>query len=155
MAEITKLLEAKIKRVIAVRLAEGEDIIKALAKIAKKEGIKGAFFYGVGATDGATFSVYSMEKGAYQPIPIEGFLEITSILGNIATAVDKEGNPVDVFVHVHITVADHEGHVHGGHLLEGGTSIAALGEIVIFELEEQLTRLKEEIDARGYSELRI
>jgi predicted DNA-binding protein with PD1-like motif len=155
MAALTKTLGTKIDRMIVVKLAEGDDIIKALAAAAKKESIKGGFFYGVGAAQDVTFTVCTEEKGIYRTISKKGFFEITSLFGNIATVMDKKGKPVDVFVHAHISVSDPEGHVHGGHLVEGGASVLTLAEVVIFEAEGTIARLKEELDARGYSPLQM
>ncbi len=53
-------------------------------------------------------------------------LEITSCTGNISL---KDG---EIFVHAHITLADHQGQCYGGHLLRGATIFAA--EYYITEL---------------------
>lgn len=135
MAGGFETLHLGVKRVIAVRLEEGEDIISIIERVAKENGIKAGFFYAVGATTRVKYAIYNLAKRAYEPHEREGFFEIVSVLGNIATIVDEEGRETgEVFVHAHISVADHEGRIFGGHLLPQGTSIVGLGEVVILSL---------------------
>ena len=156
MAKTFEISTMNIKRVIAVKLEVGEDLITVIERVAKENNIKTGFFFAVGATTKARYGIYNAAKRAYEPHEREGFFEITSVLGNIAAIVDKEGRDTgEVFVHAHIAMADHEGRVFGGHLLPGGTAIFGLGEAVIFEVDKTITRLKEEIEDRGYSPWRL
>lgn len=155
MTDVTKTLNTMTGRMLVVKLAEGEDIIGALTRIANEEDIKGGFFYGVGAAQDVTFTVCTGEKGVYRTISKKGFFEITSLFGNIATVADKAGDPAGVFVHAHMSISDPDGHVHGGHLVQGGASVLTLAEVVIVESEKTLVRSKEELDGRGYSPLRF
>ena len=97
------LLSTEVKRVLVVRLDEGDDIIPAVKRIAVEQRIKSAFFYALGAISKVVYSVYSLEKNAYANFEEAGFFEITSCIGDIAQIVDDEGKQVDVFVHAHIT----------------------------------------------------
>ena len=156
MARGVEILSLGIKRAIAVKLEEGDDIITAVERVARENGIKAGFFFAIGATTRVRYAIYNLAKRAYEPHEREGFFEIVSVLGNIATIVDREGRETgEVFVHAHVSVADHEGRVFGGHLLPRGTSIVGLGEVVIFEVDKPIKRLKEEIEERGYSPWRF
>lgn len=147
-------LESRVSRVIAVRMNDGDDILRRVREASEEMGVRTAFFTAIGAVSEITIAVYSPEKGAYQPIRKKGFHEITSCIGNVTTLVDDEGGGVGVFVHAHATVADHEGHVYGGHLLEG-SSVWGLGELSLFETDRTITRLRREIEEGGYSPWQI
>jgi len=144
------LLSTQIKRVLVVRLDEGEDLIPAVKRIAIDKGIKSAFFYALGAMSKVVYSVYSLEKSAYVNVEEAGFFEITSCIGDIAEIVDDEGKQVDTFIHAHITFSGKDGVGRGGHL-QTGISIKPVVEAIIFELEKPITRLQRELEKQGYS----
>lgn len=84
-------LESKVSRVIAVRMSDGDDILKRVKEVSEGMGIKTAFFTAIGAVSEITVAVYSPEKGAYQPIKKKGLFEIASCIGNVTTLVDDDG----------------------------------------------------------------
>jgi len=150
LTEKTWMLTSKIKRAIAIRMEVGDDILRKIAEVCRKEQVESGFFCAIGAATKITYAVYSIEERAYKETVAEGFFEITSCVGNVATVVDDRGEPVDLFVHAHINFADHSGRVFGGHLREG-SSVWGLGEVFLFETEETLKRLRSEIEAQGFS----
>jgi len=151
---LVELLSAEVKRVLVVRLDEGDDIITSVKRIAVEHGIKSAFFYALGAMSKVVYSVYSLEKSAYANIEEAGFFEITSCIGDIAQIVDDEGKQVDTFIHAHITLSGKDGVCRGGHL-QRGSSVKPMGEVIIFELSKPIHRLQSEIKKRGYSPIRF
>jgi len=144
------LLSAEVKRVLVVRLDEGDDLIPAVRRIAIDQGIRSAFFYALGAMSKVVYSVYSLEKSAYVNMEETGFFEITSCIGDIAQIVDEEGKQVDMFVHAHITFSGKDGVCRGGHL-QTGVSIKPVIEAIVFELDKPITRLQRELEKQGYS----
>ena len=144
------LLSAEVKRVLVVRLDEGDDLIPTVKRIAIDQGIKSAFFYALGAMSKVIYSVYSLEKSAYVNMEETGFFEITSCIGDIAQIVDDEGKQVDTFVHAHMTFSGKDGVCRGGHL-QTGVSIKPVVEAIIFELDKPITRLQRELEKQGYS----
>jgi len=148
------LLSTEVKRILVVRLDEGDDIIPTVKRIAAEQGIKSAFFYALGATSKVVYSVYSPEKNAFINIEEAGFFEITSCIGDIAQIVDDEDRQVDIFIHAHITFSGKDGVCRGGHL-QPGLSIGSMGEIIFFELDKPIRRLQSEIEKRGYSPIRF
>ena len=60
-------------------------------------------------------------------VKLDKKLEITACIGNISLMNSK------IFVHAHITLADHEGKAFGGHLMPGTEIFAA--EYTIKELQ--------------------
>jgi len=146
---MVSILKTPIKRVLAVRLDEGDDLIPAVKRIAIDQGIKSRFFYALGAMS-KVYSVYSLEKNAYVNMEERGFFEITSCIGDIAEIVDDEGKQVDAFVHAHITFSGKDGFSHRGHL-QTGVSIKPVVEAIIFELDKPIGRLRTELEKQGYS----
>jgi predicted DNA-binding protein with PD1-like motif len=64
---------------------------------------------------------------SYKPIKIDGPLEIVGCLGNVSKKENGE-----LIIHAHIAVANEQGTMFGGHLLQG-CPIDATGELVIVE----------------------
>jgi len=148
------MLSTEVKRVLVIRLDEGDDIIPTVKRIAVEQEVKSAFFYALGATSKVVYSVYSLEKSAYVNMEEKGFFEITSCIGDIAQIVDDKGKQVDTFIHAHITLSGKDGVCRGGHL-QPGSSIKPMGEVIIFELSKPIRRLQSEIEKRGYSPIRF
>jgi predicted DNA-binding protein with PD1-like motif len=112
---------------VVCRLTHGEDLLAAIETVATKADAHSGVFFLIGSLDKARFGFYSEER-RFEPIDIEGQLEITSCIGNLA---DEDGRLV---IHAHMTVADAEGKVYGGHVLTG-CRIYPQAELVIFQTE--------------------
>jgi len=110
---------------VVCRLTHGEDLLAAIETVATKADAHSGVFFLIGALDKACLAFYSEER-RFEPINIEGKLEITSCIGNLA---DEDGRLV---IHAHMTVADGEGKVYGGHVLTG-CRIYTQAELMIFQ----------------------
>ena len=110
-----------------IRLDRGEEIVAKLKEVAQKEGIKLAYLTGIGAVGKVTAGVFDTKEKEFKGHTWEGDLEVVSIGGNINT---MNG---DTYAHFHISIADEEGHVYGGHLTEA--VISGTGEMVLTEIK--------------------
>ncbi|WP_295767255.1 PPC domain-containing DNA-binding protein [uncultured Mucilaginibacter sp.] len=79
----------------------------------RKYNVTAAHFKGLGDAMHAKVGWYENSKKMFKVISLDEPAEITSLIGNITM---NQGKPV---VHAHINLADSNGMVHGGHLLEG------------------------------------
>ena len=103
------------------------DLLASIAELCKKENIRLGTFSVIGAVNGVKLGYYKQDVKKYVDcVSLDKTLEITSCIGNISLK-DSE-----VFVHAHITLADHEGHCYGGHLMTGSSIFVA--EYAITEL---------------------
>ena len=109
---------------IAFRLNPGEELVSSIEKIARKEGVTSAMIQGLGATNDIVLEYYHHR--------LTGDFEITSITGTIDQLND------DYYAHLHITIADQEGHSHGGHLTSAVISVTA--EMILTLLPEDIHR---------------
>ncbi len=125
-------------RFLALRLLPGEDLRGALqAAFAAEPEAAGFVAACAGSLDLAHLRFAGREGGSAVPGP----LEIVSLSGSFST----EGP------HLHLTVADAEGAVTGGHLLEG-SPVRTTAEVVLGLASG--VEFRREADARtGYSEL--
>ena len=97
---------------IVLRLKKGEKIIQSLEKLANEANISAAHFQGIGAVNELKIGLMKPGDEDYTWDIYKEDLEITSLIGNITTFEDK---PV---VHTHITCANVDSKVIGGHLGE-------------------------------------
>ena len=106
---ITK--NAEVKRMVALRIDTGEDILKTITRAAQESGIKtGVILNGIGSA--SRYRVHVVETTNLPPGDVffegEGAYDILQITGFI----------IDGRVHAHITLSDTE-KAFGGHLEEG------------------------------------
>ena len=128
-----KSITSSIKRVICVKLNEGEDILGGIMKLVNQMKITSATFYAIGAVKKAIFGYYKDKK--YKKIIKDETLEIISCTGNIAI-----NNKTDEkIIHCHIVLGNSMGNSYGGHVMSGCIVSPTL-EITMFELENQLYR---------------
>ena len=96
------------------------DLLASIAELCKKENIRLGTFSVIGAVNGVKLGYYKQDAKKYVDcVSLDKTLEIASCIGNISLK-DSE-----VFVHAHITLADHEGRCYGGHLMPGSSIFAA------------------------------
>lgn len=119
-----------------IRLDRGDEIIGALKDLAKKEGIGLASLTGIGAAGQVTAGVFDTREKMFKGHTWTGDLEITSISGNMNTMNEEP------YTHVHVTIADEQGHAFGGHLTEA--VISGTGELVLTELKGLVDRTFDE-----------
>ncbi len=131
------MIRANCGSIVVCGLLHGEDLLTAIENAATKADARSGVFFLIGALDKARFGFYS-EEGRFEPIDVERQLEITSCIGSLA---DEDGRLV---IHAHMTAADAEGRVYGGHVLTG-CRIYVRAELVIFPMEG--VKLKRGYDA--------
>lgn len=107
----------------AVRLEVGDEIIKSIAELCKKEGIKTAVVRGIGAVNRVDIGYYSTEDMMYHNKVFEHQYEIIDLNGNITVKNDEP------YLHLHIALSDENYSFIGGHLNSAVISIT--GEIFI------------------------
>ena len=107
-------------RMFIGRFAAKKDLLSSLTDFCKKENIKLGVFSVIGAVASAKMGYYKQDEQEYtECVSLDEKLEIASCIGNISLK-DSE-----IFVHAHITLADHEGATYAGHLMPGATIFAA------------------------------
>ena len=82
----------------AVIFSKGDEAFSGLNEFAEKYHVTSAHFTAIGALRGATLAWFSPERKMYKKIPVEGQLEVASMIGDIALF---NGKPV---VHTHMVV---------------------------------------------------
>ena len=114
--------EASAGRFIAARLGPGEDLVAGLR----------ALFEGCGAEAMAVVSCVGSLRalrlrlaGREEATAFAGPLEIVSLVGTVDAGKQ----------HLHLSVADAEGRVTGGHLLAEGAEVFTTAEIVVVALD--------------------
>ena len=115
-----------------LRLDKGEEIIASLLKFCQDRKIKLATVSGIGAIHKAVIGVFMQDSKEYHSHELTGNMEMTSLMGNIS---QKEGQ---VYIHLHINLADEQYHIYGGHLNEAW--IGATGELLIDVIDGQVER---------------
>jgi len=102
------------------RLGFEADLLSNLIEFCKKENIQLGVFSVIGALTKARLGYYNQDAKQYVDcVVLDKKLEIASCIGNISLRDSK------IFIHAHITLADHTGHTYAGHLMSGSSIFAA------------------------------
>jgi predicted DNA-binding protein with PD1-like motif len=122
---------AEEKDHIVIKLDDGEDVFKALGIVIEKHGIDSALILsGIGMLKDFEIGYYNGKNYI-----IERFvdpMELLSMHGSIAKGKENR-------IHIHISLANSEHKVFGGHLMSA--KVCVLNEIVILRMNEMdLTR---------------
>ena len=125
----------KVKNHIIIRLDVGEEIISSIMNILKNEKISFASITGIGATNDFTIGTYDVTNQLYKKSNYKGVYEIVSLLGNTSTMNNEP------YIHIHMSAADKNNNVVGGHLNEA--YISATAEIVLNIIETNVDRIKD------------
>ncbi|MGR5236654.1 PPC domain-containing DNA-binding protein [Vibrio alfacsensis] len=126
--------------VIVVRLTKGMDLKQSLANVVEKHSIKAG---SIASCSGCVSELKLRLAGAENTLTKQEAFEIVSVMGTLT----REHQ------HVHISVSDREGHVWGGHLMEG-TIIDTTAELIIHSYSNlEFTRAMD--DSTGYTELEV
>ena len=125
---------------IATRLTRGQDLKLELQKLATAHNISaGSIASCVGCVSQLNIRLANANNTKLITAPFE-------IVSLMATLTPNHQ-------HVHISVADENGNVIGGHLLEG-TIIATTAELIVHRYDT-LTFNREHDDSTGYTELTV
>ena len=123
-----------------LRLAPGNDLLEALEDARKAQGWTAVFVTaGIGSLDSAALRFADQREAT----TIAGPLELVSLSGTLSL-----DGP-----HLHATVADAQGRVHGGHLRPGAT-VRTTAELLLTELTDVVFRRKPD-PRTGHKELVI
>lgn len=122
----------------AFRIKPGQDLRNEIDRVVRENNIRaGVILTGVGNLSKAVLRM----ADATVIKTYEGSYEIVSLVGTL-----EDGNS-----HLHISIADKQGDVFGGHL-KAGSLVGVTAEIVIGELERSSFTRKFDINT-GYDEL--
>jgi uncharacterized protein len=90
---------------------QGDEAFSGLLDFAEKYHVTSAHLTAIGAVNGATLGWFDPHRKMYKKIPIDGQVEVISMVGDIAL---YQGKPV---VHTHMVVGTSDGTTRGGHVL--------------------------------------
>ena len=127
-------------RFFALRLLPGEDLLATLAAAVMQRGIKAGWIAGV---VGSLSQAALRFAGEPDSTLLTGAFEIIALSGTL----DAEGG------HLHLSVADAQGLMRGGHVMPG-CIVRTTCELIIGELDE-LMFTRESCSLSGYDELVI
>jgi len=114
-------------------LSLGEKLIETLRRFAVERQIGAGVIRGLGASRNAELAYYLMDEKRYDPIPVAGFTEVVSLMGNVS--LREDGEPL---VHLHATLGRRDGSTVVGHVLE--IEVGATLEIDLEVLPGRLSR---------------
>ncbi len=119
--------EVKEGRSFIGRFQPGDDLLSALTAFCKKHRVRMGVFRVIGSVRNAALGYYNQDIKKYaECIRLDKKMEIISCNGNISI------KDYEIFIHAHISLAEHDGKVFGGHLMNGTEIFAA--EFYIEEL---------------------
>jgi len=128
---IKKINSVKQSHILA--LQHNENLYESISEYCLNNQIQNGTISAIGALQNVNLGYYDQSKKKYNTLEKNEPVEIVHCLGNISL---KEG---EIFVHLHISVADKENKLWGGHLMAGSKIFAC--EVSINELEgEPFTR---------------
>ncbi len=110
--QVQLLSESHGRKEYAVIFSKGDEVFSGLNEFAEKYQVKSAHFTAIGALHGAVLAWFSPDRKMYKKIPVEGQLELASMIGDIALF---NGKPV---VHAHAVVGLPDATARAGHVLE-------------------------------------
>ena len=125
----------KFGNAYVLRLERGEEVVSSLTQFCKEEKILLGKIEGLGACDHLTVGLYDVDEQVYHKKSFDQPFEITSLIGNISN-MDGE-----VYLHIHINVADSQLKCFGGHLNE--CVISATCELYVTVYEGNVGRKKD------------
>lgn len=126
-----------------LRLDRGEEIVSTLKKFCIKQKIKLGTIKGLGAADKVSIGLFKTKEKKYVEQEFNGDYEISPLYGNISTMKGE------VYLHIHINIADPKQNSYGGHLSRA--VVSATFEAVIDAVDGSVDRaFSEEIGLNLY-----
>lgn len=120
--------------VIVLRLETGDDIYNSIADVCEEQKVKLGSVTGFGGVGYLKVGIWNNDKDDYDYLIKENVsMEMLNLTGNISI---KDGA---VNVHMHVTAADNEFQVFGGHLVKG--TVQNLAEILIYPSKGEVHRI--------------
>lgn len=131
-------------RMVATRLREGQDLKLTIEKLVTAMNISAAtVISGVGSLNKAVLRMAGAEAAQQDIRELEGPFEIVSLIGNVGPNR----------THLHVSIADKDGTVVGGHVKEG-CMVHTTVELVLV-VEDNLIFGEENDPHTGFGELQI
>lgn len=122
----------RLGNTIIARIDKNEEIIERLLAICKEEKVTLANVNALGAVGEFQVGLFNTKEKKYYSTKYEGDFEIVSLTGSITT---KQG---ELYNHIHMSVADQENKVYGGHL--NYAKVSATCEMFIQVIEGKVER---------------
>jgi predicted DNA-binding protein with PD1-like motif len=119
-----------------LRFDKGDDVIELLKEYCVEKKITAAHFTCIGACEKVLLSFYDLHKKEYIDNLVDEELEITGVIGNIATMDDQ------TVVHAHGTFGNQKYEILGGHIKT--LIISATGEVFLTVLDKPMKRAFDE-----------
>lgn len=136
-ARIHELSQYEGRRTFVIAFGPGDDVLAGLRELASTRGWRSAHFSGIGSFSRASLGWYDFGRKQFRRLPRQGTLEVVAFTGNVT--LNREGAPI---VHVHCAVADEQGALTGGHLLEA--TVAATLEVFLTEEPQPVRKALDE-----------
>ncbi len=114
--QVQLLSHGKQTREYAVVFGKGDEAFSGLLDFAEQYHVTSAHFTAIGALNKATLAWFDPQRKMYRKIPVDGQVEVVSMIGDIAL---YKGKPV---VHTHMMVGTSDGTTRGGHVLDAYVS---------------------------------
>lgn len=122
----------KFNNTVIARIDKGEEILEQIKIITLNEKIKLAGVQALGAVGRFTAGVFKTEEKRYLSNEFEGDFEIVSLNGTVST---MNGG---FYCHLHMSAADENGRVFGGHL--NSAVVSATCEMIITVIDGNADR---------------
>lgn len=107
---------ARKKDNFVVRLESGEEFISSLQALAKKEKLRGAWFWAIGSAENIELAYYNVKAKVYRSKKIRGVFETVGIIGNVS----RKGQ--EVIIHAHGTFSRANFTAVAGHIVRCPTA---------------------------------
>lgn len=122
----------RFQQSIVARIDKGEEILENLKRICITENIQLANINAIGAVGKFTVGLFDTNKKKYFSNTYEGDFEIVSFTGMVTTMEEQ------YYQHIHMSVANKENKVYGGHL--NSAFVSATCEMAIHIIEGKVDR---------------
>lgn len=100
-----------------IQLQAGESVQEKLRLFALENQVKAGFITGIGAISDPELGYFDIHQKKYLSIQLDGSYEVLSLNGNLS---EHKGEP---FFHIHVSLADKDFSVKGGHLFDAKVSV--------------------------------
>ena len=125
----------RLENKLLLRVDRGEEILASLETVVRREGILLGQVQALGAVDKVTAGIYDVEKQQYNKRTLTGDFEIVSLTGTVDTMNGA------YYSHLHISIADRNFQVWGGHLNEA--VVSGTCELVLTVISGAIDRQKD------------
>ena len=122
----------RFENTVFARIDKGEEIVETLKTICEKEDITIAYVNAIGAVGDFTVGVFKTAEKQYDSNRFQGDFEIVSLSGTVTQMNGAH------YSHLHMSAADSEGRVFGGHL--NRAVVSATCEMIITVSEGRIDR---------------